>query len=63
MDRDEFPQAAFKEGRGAHVKLIVNTSNRGSGSSFRHQLSDVPNGGRVMAGIVNLDYILGLEDD
>jgi hypothetical protein len=63
MDRDEFPPPAFKEGCGAHVKLIVNTDNRGYRSSFRHQLSDVPNGGRVMVRIVNLDYILGLEDD
>ncbi|MFD6372150.1 RHS repeat-associated core domain-containing protein [Streptomyces roseolus] len=59
MDRDEFPPAAFKEGKGAHVKHIISSDNRGSGSTIRHQLSDVPNGGRVMIRIIGLDYILG----
>jgi len=63
MDRDEFPPATFKEGRGAHIKLIDAKDNRGSGSTIRHQLADIPNGGRVMIGILNLDYILGLEDN
>ncbi|MEV6200581.1 LamG-like jellyroll fold domain-containing protein [Streptomyces sp. NPDC051771] len=59
MDRDEFPPAAFKEGKGAHIKHIIASDNRGSGSTIRHQLKDVPNGGRVMIRIIGLDYILG----
>jgi hypothetical protein len=58
-DRDEFPPAYFSEGEGAHIKLILNTDNRGAGSSMMHQLKDIPNGGRVLIRIVNLKYILG----
>jgi RHS repeat-associated protein len=58
-DRDEFPPAYFLEGKGAHIKLILNTDNRGAGSSMMHQLKDIPDGGRVLIRIVNLKYILG----
>lgn len=47
-DRDEYPPAIFSEGgQGAHVAYIDSSDNRGSGSSFRWQLSEVPNGTRV----------------
>ena len=47
-DRDEYPPASFSEGgQGAHVAYIDSSDNRGSGSSFRWQLSGVPDGTRV----------------
>ena len=47
-DRDEYPPASFSEGgHGAHVAYIDSSDNRGSGSSFRWQLSGVPDGTRV----------------
>lgn len=47
-DRDEYPPASFSEGgQGAHVAYIGSSDNRGSGSSFRWQLSGVPDGTRV----------------
>ena len=47
-DRDEYPPASFSEGgQGAHVSYIDSSDNRGSGSSFRWQLSGVPDGTRV----------------
>lgn len=47
-DRDEYPPAIFSEGgQGAHVAYIDSSDNRGSGSSFRWQLSGVPDGTRV----------------
>lgn len=47
-DRDEYPPASFSEGgSGAHVAYINSSDNRGSGSSFRWQLSGVPDGTRV----------------
>ncbi len=47
-DRDEYPPASFSEGgEGAHVAYINSSDNRGSGSSFRWQLSGVPDGTRV----------------
>lgn len=47
-DRDEYPPASFSEGgQGAHVAYINSSDNRGSGSSFRWQLSGVPDGTRV----------------
>jgi RHS repeat-associated protein len=59
LDRDEFPPAIFKEGANADVKHIIAGDNRGAGSSMRHQLRGIPNGGRVMMTIEGLDYILG----
>lgn len=48
LDRDEYPPAAFAEGGyGAHVAHIHYSDNRGSGSSFSHQLTNVPDGARV----------------
>lgn len=48
LDRDEIPPAAFAEGgAGAHIMYISQSDNRGSGSSFRRQLENVPNGTRV----------------
>ena len=47
-DRDEYPPASFSEGgEGAHVAYINSSDNRGSGSSFRWQLSGVPDRTRV----------------
>lgn len=47
-DRDEYPPASFSEGgQGAHVAYIDSSDNRGSDSSFRWQLSGVPDGTRV----------------
>jgi Skp family chaperone for outer membrane proteins len=47
-DRDEYPPASFSEGgKGAHIAYIDSSDNRGSGSSFRWQLSGVPDGTRV----------------
>lgn len=47
-DRDEYPPASFSEGgEDAHVAYINSSDNRGSGSSFRWQLSGVPDGTRV----------------
>jgi len=48
FDRDEYPPAAFMEGGAdAHVAYIASSDNRGSGSSFGQQLSNVPNGTSV----------------
>lgn len=53
LDRDEVPPAAFAEGgAGAHVMYISQSDNRGSGSSFRRQLENVPNGTRVRFRVV-----------
>lgn len=47
-DRDEYPPASFREGGfGADVFYIDSADNRGSGSSFRWQLSGFPDGTRV----------------
>ncbi|MFI7348027.1 hypothetical protein ACIBSR_17390 [Streptomyces sp. NPDC049936] len=59
QDRDEFPPAMFKEGKGAHVKHIGAGDNRGAGSAMKNQLVDIPDGGRVMIKIASLGYILG----
>lgn len=48
FDRDEYPPAAFMEGgANAHVAYIASSDNRGSGSSFGHQLSNAANGTTV----------------
>jgi len=48
IDRDEYPPAVFEEGgRGSSVQYIRASDNRGSGSSMRHQMADLPNGTEV----------------
>ena len=37
------------------MKHIILGDNRGAGSSMRHQLDDIPDGGRVMINIENLE--------
>jgi RHS repeat-associated protein len=47
-DRDEYPPAVTQEGgRGASVRHIDSSDNRGSGGSFGNQIQDVPNGGQI----------------
>ncbi len=53
LDRDEVPPAVFKEGgKGASVRGIDPSDNRGSGSSIGHQIRDVPDGGQVIIDVV-----------
>ncbi|HGN0023758.1 TPA: RHS repeat-associated core domain-containing protein [Proteus mirabilis] len=48
FDRDEFPTAMFKEGgKGASVRYISISDNRGAGSSISHALSPYPDGTKV----------------
>ena len=45
MDRDEYPPAIAKEGgKGASVRSIRSSDNRGAGASMGNQLRSVPNG-------------------
>ena len=47
-DRDEFPPAMFKEGgKGADVRHISPSDNRGAGASMSHQLKGYPDGTKV----------------
>ncbi|MDU8925692.1 RHS repeat-associated core domain-containing protein, partial [Pasteurellaceae bacterium LIM206] len=47
-DRDEFPMAMFKEGgKGASVRYITPSDNRGAGSSISRALSSYDDGTRV----------------
>jgi RHS repeat-associated protein len=47
-DRDEYPPAVAAEGgRGASVRNIPSSDNRGAGASVGRQIKDVPNGGRI----------------
>jgi hypothetical protein len=47
-DLDEYPPAMFKEGgKGASVKPINPSDNRGAGSSMGHQLKTYPDGTKV----------------
>uniref|UniRef100_A0A931CZZ2 RHS domain-containing protein n=1 Tax=Pseudomonas chaetocerotis TaxID=2758695 RepID=A0A931CZZ2_9PSED len=47
-DRDEFPMAMFKEGgKGASVRYIDPSDNRGAGSSISHALDPYPDGTTV----------------
>nr|WP_238583553.1 NucA/NucB deoxyribonuclease domain-containing protein [Anoxybacillus amylolyticus] len=47
-DLDEYPPAMFKEGgKGASVKPISPSDNRGAGSSMGHQLRKYPDGTKV----------------
>ena len=53
QDRDEFPNAVFKEGGDqADVFYLDPADNRGSGSSLRHQLKGVPDGAKVKIRII-----------
>ncbi|MEV4614292.1 NucA/NucB deoxyribonuclease domain-containing protein [Kitasatospora sp. NPDC049258] len=48
QDRDEYPPAMFKEGgKGASVKYIADSDNRGSGSAMGSALHGLPKGARV----------------
>ena len=48
LDRDEYPPAVFEDGgKGASVQYIDASDNRGSGSSMRHQMEDLPDGTEV----------------
>ena len=52
-DRDEYPPAMFKEGgRGASVRNINSSDNRGSGSSLGHQARPYPDGTRFQIRII-----------
>jgi len=47
-DRDEYPPAVTAEGgRGASVRNIPTSDNRGAGASVGQQIRKVPNGGRI----------------
>jgi hypothetical protein len=49
MDRDEFPMAMCKEGgKGADIELISSKDNRGAGSYISHQVTDLPDGTKVL---------------
>ncbi|MFC4812913.1 NucA/NucB deoxyribonuclease domain-containing protein [Paenibacillus sp. GCM10023250] len=51
-DLDEYPPAMFKEGgKGASVRPISPSDNRGAGSSMGHQLRQYPNGTKVRIAI------------
>jgi hypothetical protein len=53
-DRDEYPPAVFKEGgRGAQVRPINPSDNRGAGASIGQQIKDVPNGDKVKVTVIN----------
>lgn len=48
-DRDEFPMAMCAEGgKGANVKLVHSSDNRGAGAWVSHQLSGLPDGTKVL---------------
>ncbi|ATO30290.1 sporulation protein [Bacillus atrophaeus] len=48
-DRDEWPMAMCKEGgEGASVEYIAPSDNRGAGSWVGHQLTDYPDGTKVL---------------
>ena len=47
-DRDEYPPAVTAEGgRGASVRNIPSSDNRGAGASIGQQIKDVPNGSKI----------------
>jgi len=47
-DRDEYPPAVTAEGgRGASVRNIPSSDNRGAGAAVGNQIKDVPNGGTI----------------
>jgi hypothetical protein len=48
-DRDEFPMAMCSEGgTGANIEYIHPADNRGAGSWVSHQVSDLPDGAKVL---------------
>lgn len=48
-DRDEYPMAMCEEGgKGADVKYISPSDNRGAGSWVGHQVSEYPDGTKVL---------------
>lgn len=48
-DRDEYPMAMCEEGgAGADIEYITPSDNRGAGSWVSHQLSDYPDGTKVL---------------
>jgi hypothetical protein len=54
LDRDEYPPAMFKEGgKGADVKPINPSDNRGCGSYVSQQLKKYPNGTKVKIEVVD----------
>ncbi|MHA7965839.1 excalibur calcium-binding domain-containing protein [Paenibacillus sp. CAU 1782] len=49
FDRDEWPMAMCQEGgEGASVAYVASSDNRGAGSWVGHQLSDYPDGAKVL---------------
>lgn len=53
-DRDEYPPAVTREGgKGASVRPIGSSDNRGAGSSMGGQIRNVPNGGKIRIKVVN----------
>jgi len=54
MDRDEYPPAMFTEGgRGASVKHLPNSDNRGAGACIGAQCRGLPEGSKVRITIVH----------
>ena len=52
-DRDEWPMSMFKEGgKGASIRKISPSDNRGAGSSIGHALSDIPDNAKIKFEIV-----------
>ena len=48
-DRDEYPMDMCEEGgAGADIEYITPSDNRGAGSWVSHQLSDYPDGTKVL---------------
>lgn len=48
-DHDEYPMAMYEErGAGADIEYITPSDNRGAGSWVSHQLSDYPDGTKVL---------------
>lgn len=53
-DRDEYPPAMTREGgKGASVRYIDPSDNRGAGSCIRWQCVDLPNGARILLDTVD----------
>ena len=54
LDRDEYPPAMFAEGgKGASVRAIPPSDNRGSGAFIGHKLDGVPDGAKVKLEVVD----------
>lgn len=53
LDRDEYPPAMFREGgKGASVRLISPSDNRGAGACIGAQCRNLPEGSRVRITVV-----------